>query len=359
MRICFIAYRINKPVTGGEYYNEALLEGARRSGLQVFKWEGIAFDRIRNQIIRTILLNIFYLIKSIRLSKKDILIFDTDFHARAFSAILWARYISRSKVIGMLHLYYYLLDQKSIKGKFHWYIERFISCRFDMVIVNSNFSFRSFQNLTKKSIPHQILTPFCKETKKQSFPKVYFDKKELKIIQVGTIENRKNVVNAIEAISRVKVPFRLEFIGHCSSQQFLDSVTNLVKSKGLEHKVFFRGNADRPTLHNHYVNSTVFLLVSRLETYGMVYAEAMQYGLPIIGSTTGSVPELVEHKVNGFLCDPESPDQIAEAITRLSDKEEWERISTNNYKKASTLMDKETFILNSQSLFNVLKQEGK
>jgi len=78
-------------------------------------------------------------------------------------------------------------------------------------------------------------------------------------------------------------------------------------------KIFLHGRVNK-SLQNFYSNSFIFVLVSRLEGYGMVYAEAMQFGLPIVGSLSGAVPELVEHERNGFLCDPEIPEQIAQAI---------------------------------------------
>jgi glycosyltransferase involved in cell wall biosynthesis len=351
MKVCFIAHRIRTPITGGEFYNDALLKGAERAGFKVEKWEGVFWDRLPIRAFRIVLMNFAYLFKTIFLSKKDILILDTDFHARIILSLMWAHYVSKVKVVGMLHLYYYLMDKGTFRNKIHLLLERFMSSRFDFVIVNSNFSYRSLQELTKKDIPHLILTPYSKEKRDQVSRKVVNDTKELKLIQVGTLEDRKNVVNAIEAVAKLNIPFKLSFVGHSYSEEYTQMLLSLVKQKNLEGKVFFKGQADRKTLEQYYLDSTVFILVSRLESYGMVYAEAMQYGLPIIGSTTGSVPELVTDGENGFLCDPENSVQIANAIERLFNPKEWQRISDTNYKKSRDLMDKETFIEHSSELF--------
>lgn len=351
MKIYFIAHRINNPITGGEFYNEALLQGAKNAGLEVVKWEAVAWDKINNRALRIIALNFYFLIKSVFISKKDILIIDTDFHSRVILAIIWAKYILRTKIVGMLHLYCFLMEKGTFINKITFFMERFISRRLDYLITNSDFSYRTFQQLTENSIPYTILTPFSKDAPGQISPKVKFDSTMLRIIQVGTLEHRKNPVNTIEALALLDFPFTLSFVGHFYSSDYQQMLFNLIKAKRMENKIFFRGVADRALLKQYYLESNLFILVSRLESYGMVYAEAMQYGLPIIGSITSSVPELVTDGQNGYLCDPEKPKQIADAIRKINNKDEWERISANCYKKATDLMDKISFIKESSDLF--------
>ena len=83
----------------------------------------------------------------------------------------------------------------------------------------------------------------------------------------------------------------------------------------------------------------------------MVYGEAMRYGLPIIGTTRGAVPELVEDGINGFLCDPDDIGGIAAAIGKLNNREVWERISRANLRKYESLADRDQFIRRSTEIF--------
>ena len=62
-----------------------------------------------------------------------------------------------------------------------------------------------------------------------------------------------------------------------------------------------------------------YRLASREEAFGNVFAEAMASGLPIVGSTVGGIPELVEHGKNGFLVPPREPRALAAAIRLLAD----------------------------------------
>lgn len=61
----------------------------------------------------------------------------------------------------------------------------------------------------------------------------------------------------------------------------------------------------------------LFLLASEGEAFGWVLAEAQACGTPIVGSRSGSLPEIVTDGENGWLSEPADPDSFANAIERL------------------------------------------
>ena len=63
----------------------------------------------------------------------------------------------------------------------------------------------------------------------------------------------------------------------------------------------------------------IFVISSRKEGLGTSVIDALAIGLPIIGTRTGGIPEMVEDGVNGLLVDPQNPDLLAEAILTLID----------------------------------------
>lgn len=166
MTIYFLAHRINNPTTGGEYYNEALLKGAQNAGFVVMRWEATKYDFIKFLPIKIIILNIVFLFKSLSIKKKSIFVYDTDYHLFYFASIWITKYFKKAKIVGMLHLYYYLMNDNSIKNKIHLYTEKSISKKFDYLITNSKFSLTSFEKLTNKRIPYSIHSPFSIEKKK-------------------------------------------------------------------------------------------------------------------------------------------------------------------------------------------------
>ena len=51
--------------------------------------------------------------------------------------------------------------------------------------------------------------------------------------------------------------------------------------------------------------SDLFLLPSAKESFGLAALEAMACEVPVVASRVGGLPEVVEHGVSGFLCEPE------------------------------------------------------
>ena len=66
-----------------------------------------------------------------------------------------------------------------------------------------------------------------------------------------------------------------------------------VESRGLADRVRFAGECDEAALAAFYAESAVFVLASHYEGYGMVLAEALAHGLPIVSTTGGAIPETV------------------------------------------------------------------
>ncbi len=62
----------------------------------------------------------------------------------------------------------------------------------------------------------------------------------------------------------------------------------------------------------------LFVFPSPDEALGSSLIDALQFGLPVVATRVGGIPELVEHGVNGILIEPESPEQLFDGIVALS-----------------------------------------
>ena len=63
-----------------------------------------------------------------------------------------------------------------------------------------------------------------------------------------------------------------------------------------------------------YEEATLFAMPSRFEPFGIVFLEAMAYGLPCIAADTCAMPEIVEHGRTGLVVPPGDADALAEAL---------------------------------------------
>lgn len=101
--------------------------------------------------------------------------------------------------------------------------------------------------------------------------------------------------------------------------------------------VAVRGAVDEAELAGAYVAADVFALPSRYEGYGMVYAEALAYGLPVVACDIGPVPELVGRKA-ALLVPPDDVGPLAAALDALiSDSELRRRMSVAARRRAKDL----------------------
>ncbi|MFV9505985.1 MAG: glycosyltransferase family 4 protein [Oscillochloridaceae bacterium umkhey_bin13] len=67
-----------------------------------------------------------------------------------------------------------------------------------------------------------------------------------------------------------------------------------------------------------YRKATIFVMPSLYESFGISIIEAMACGLPVVATTAGAIPEVVEHGVTGLLVPPGDSIALAEAIIQLA-----------------------------------------
>ncbi len=144
-----------------------------------------------------------------------------------------------------------------------------------------------------------------KSAEKKSEPK-------LKIINVANFYHKKGQDILIKAIKLLKFPVELTFIG---SGPFMDECKELVDKNNMNNLVTFAGKIQHSEILAYLQNSDLFCFPSRVEGLPAAPLEAMACGLPVVGSNIRGNNEIIIDGFNGFLCKPDSPDDLAEKIT--------------------------------------------
>ncbi len=91
----------------------------------------------------------------------------------------------------------------------------------------------------------------------------------------------------------------------------------LAQSLKIWHTVTFTGDlTDQKRLAEYYANADVFCLPSKHETFGLVFLEAMYFGLPIVAYRSTAVPEVVGKK-EGILCTTGNVEEISQNLLTL------------------------------------------
>ena len=65
-------------------------------------------------------------------------------------------------------------------------------------------------------------------------------------------------------------------------------------------------------------NASVFCLPSRKEPFGIVLLEALSFGLPVVATAVGGVPEVLGGGSLGYLVGPDDPEALAAALNKAA-----------------------------------------
>jgi glycosyltransferase involved in cell wall biosynthesis len=116
--------------------------------------------------------------------------------------------------------------------------------------------------------------------------------------------------------------------------------------------VVLAGYVSENDLPNWYASSDIFVSHSMFETFGVMFAEAMASGLPIVAAATSSVPMVVTDGENGSLIAPLDVDGFVAAIRDLrADPVRAASIGMVNRAKAENEFNWDTIALTLRNLF--------
>jgi len=161
-------------------------------------------------------------------------------------------------------------------------------------------------------------------------------KKDRKVITVSRLARAKGISYLVRAMTYVK-DGTLIVIGDGPEKTELESLS---ENLGLSGRVSFTGWINnRSRLSQHLKRATVFVLPSLSEGTPRVIMEAMYWGLPIVATNVGGIPEIVVDGVNGFLVPPRNEKALAQAIEKaLSDTDFQRKASVENREVAKRFL---------------------
>ena len=132
---------------------------------------------------------------------------------------------------------------------------------------------------------------------------------------LGRISPEKRADRAIEVARRVGMPLRIGAKVDSADQAYFEE--NIEPLLGHDHVEWVGevAGADKENLLRHA--AALVFPIDWAEPFGLVMIEAMACGTPVIAYGSGSVPEVIDHGVSGFIVD--SIDESVDAIGRLGE----------------------------------------
>ena len=137
------------------------------------------------------------------------------------------------------------------------------------------------------------------------------------ILSVGLLHPRKGHDVLLTALARLRNDtWRAVIVGSAHDPEHAEHLAHMVERLGLGDRVKLAGLVPRAELDSLYAQASIFALATRYEGYGMVFDEALTWGLPIVTCATGAVPQTVPQGA-GVLVPVDAPDLLANELDEL------------------------------------------
>lgn len=128
------------------------------------------------------------------------------------------------------------------------------------------------------------------------------------------------VLKAAKIVTQRQQNVRFILAGADMSKSFTHKLKSYIDKEGLKKYVSMPGLVIGEQKNLLFRTSDIFVFPTYFEReiFAMVNVEAMSWGLPVISSFEGAIPEIVQDGITGFLVDPKSPEAIANKILILA-----------------------------------------
>ncbi len=188
----------------------------------------------------------------------------------------------------------------------------------DMITVNSSYT----KNLVESyglDIPVEIVPFSNPHADSVMYP--YKEKSKKIILFVGRLIEAKGLDDLVRAYRIVREKFReveLRIVGDGPMGERIEKM-----AKEFELPVTLTGFKSGKALEEEYKNASVFVLPSKpdkigqTETLGVVTIEALSYGVPVVASNIGGIPDVIKDGKTGLLFEPGNYKELAEKILTL------------------------------------------
>lgn len=246
------------------------------------------------------------------------------------SALRKVLFMVVSKMLGkkvIVHFHSFSVDT-TIKSKYRW-VYRYLFGKADVVLVLSKYwqdelcsTFGFKENKVKV-----LYNPCTTEVSTEEYPK----KKE--ILYAGTVNARKGYADMIKAFAKVANRHRdwnIVFAGNGE----IEEGKALADQLGIREQTVFLGWVRGEDKDKAFKEASVFCLPSYAEGFPMGVLDAWAYGLPVITTPVGGIPDIAVDGKNCLLFNPGDVDKLAEQMERMMNSEE---LRTDVAKESSLL----------------------
>jgi len=180
------------------------------------------------------------------------------------------------------------------------------------------------------------------------------DTKYVNLGFIGTLAPNKGIEVLLKAYHKIKKPYCRLFIAGTGKRDYEE----YLKSKYKDESIIFLGKVEP----KEFFNKVDVTIVPSMwyENFPGVILESFAFGVPVIGSNIGGIPEMITEGKNGMLFDPYKEGDLEEKLLRFEEQiSEWRNKSEDIKKSGQKFLDYNKWIDKWESLYKQLIHLGK
>lgn len=175
------------------------------------------------------------------------------------------------------------------------------------------------------------------------------------LVAIGRLSKEKGFDDLLKLFKKISIKhpdWKLNIIGDGMEK---NNLLDLAKELKLGDKVVFHGYQNKDYINNILLESSIYVMTSHTESFGLVLIEAMSYGVPCISYTSAQgANEIISDGETGYLIKNRSEDEMIEKIELLIENEKLRnklgknaRLKSKNYSN-EVVLDKWSKIINKR-----------
>ncbi len=255
---------------------------------------------------------------------------------------MWWAKLWRKKVIVHFHAF---SPETTINSKYQK-IYHYLFNKADVVVVLSEMWKNNVNQVFQLGNKVQVIYNPCTT---EMLSNKYQKKKQ--ILYAGTVNARKGYADMIKAfaqISSLYPDWQIVFAGNGE----IEKGKTLAQELGIERQTIFLGWINGSAKDKAFKEASIFCLPSYAEGFPMAVLDAWSYGLPVITTPVGGIPDIAKEGSNLLLFSPGDIDSLATQIERLiRDKDLRDRLSQESIHLANTTFNIKTINKEIETLY--------